>query len=204
MDLYEILDVILGTNAEPQPTPDPANPGSTLPLDVDLLWAWKRKNAEALCALVTSTMDSILTLIQHTTKAPEAWNILKGQYETQNQTRIQNLENQLAMEKFNEGETAEAFITRIKNLCDLMAGARIKKSSKDLAWKCLLVCPPKFDGLVTTLNTQVRPSPLTFEDFCALLQEEELRIKAREEGGLVDVALSTIAKDKGNSNSKVN
>ena len=153
LDLYELLHVILGTNAEPQPTPDPANPGSTLSPDADLLRAWKRKNADALCALVTSTTDSVLTLIQHTTKAPEAWNILKGQYETQNQTRIQNLENQLAMEKFNEGETAEAFITRIKNLRDLMAGAGIKKSSEDLARKCLLVCPPKFDGLVTALST---------------------------------------------------
>ena len=73
------------------------------------------------------------------------------------------------MEKFNEGETVKAFITCIKNLCDMMAGVGIKKSSKDLAQKCLLVYPPKFDGLVTTLNTRVRPSPLTFEDLCALL-----------------------------------
>ena len=73
------------------------------------------------------------------------------------------------MEKFNKGESTEAFITHIKNLCNLMASAVIKKSSKDLAQKCLLVCPPKFDGLVTTLNTQVRPSPLMFEDLCALL-----------------------------------
>ena len=73
-----------------------------------------------MCALVTSTTDSVLTLIQHTTKAPKAWNILKDQYETQNQMRIQNLENQLAMEKFNEEETAEAFITCIKNIRDLM------------------------------------------------------------------------------------
>lgn len=82
-----------------------------------------------------------------------------------------------------------------------MAGAGIKKSSEDLAQKCLLVCPPKFDGLVTALNTQVRPSPLTFEDFCALLQEEELRLKAREGGGRADAAFSaTTAKGpKGNS-----
>ena len=133
LDSYELLDVILGIDAEPQPTPAPANPGSTLPPNADLLRAWKRKNADALCALVTSTTDSVLTLIQHTTKAPEAWNILKGQYETQNQTWIQNLENQLAMENFNKGETHDAFITCIKNLRDLMAGVGIKKSSKDLA-----------------------------------------------------------------------
>ena len=50
----------------------------------------------------------------------------------------------------------------------------------------------------------MRPSPLTFEDFCALLQEEELRLKAREGGGSADAALSATAKGKGNSNSKGN
>ena len=45
---------------------------------------------------------------------------------------------------------------------------------------------------------------MTFEDFCALLQEEELRLKAREGGGSADVALSTTAKGRGNSNSKGN
>ena len=108
------------------------------------------------------------------------------------------------MEKFNEGETAETFITRIKNLRDLMAGAGIKKLSKHLARKCLLVCPPKFDALVTTLNSQMRPQPLTFEDFCALLQEEELRLKAREGGGTADAAFSATAKGKGGFNAKGN
>ena len=37
LDSYELLDVILGTDAKPQPTLEPANPGSTLPLDTDLL-----------------------------------------------------------------------------------------------------------------------------------------------------------------------
>ena len=60
---YELLDVILGIDAEPQPTPDPANPGSTLPPNADLMQAWKCKNADALCALVTSTTDSVLTVI---------------------------------------------------------------------------------------------------------------------------------------------
>ena len=84
-----------------------------------------------------------------------------------------------------------------------MVGARIQKSSKELAWKCLLVCPPKFESLVTTLNTQVRTQPLSFEEFCAFLQEEELRLKAREGGSSSgDVALSATTKGKGGANSK--
>ena len=45
---------------------------------------------------------------------------------------------------------------------------------------------------------------MTFEDLCALLQEKELRLKAREGGGNADAALCATAKGKGNSNSKGN
>lgn len=85
-----------------------------------------------------------------------------------------------------------------------MAGAGIKKSSKDLACRCLLVCPPKFHGLVTALIIEVIPQPLTLKDFCAFLQEEELRLKAREGGIALDVALFPTAKGKGGFNSKQN
>ena len=75
----------------------------------------------------------------------------------------------MAIEKFNEGESAQAFITHIKNLQDQMASTRIQESSKGLAQKYLLICPPKFNGLVSALNTQVRHQPSSFEEFNALL-----------------------------------
>ena len=130
--------------------------------EADLFRAWKRRNADALCALVTSSSDSVLTLIQHTNKASEAWNILKGQYETRNQTRIQNLEDMLAVERCSDGESAETFITRIKNLCDQMAAVGITKTSEELARRYIRILPQKYDALVTTLNTQVRNPPLHF------------------------------------------
>ena len=51
----------------------------------------------------------------------------------QNQIRIQNLENQLAMEKFVEEQMAEAFITWIKILRDQMDGAGIQKTSEEVS-----------------------------------------------------------------------
>ena len=67
---------------------------------------------------------------------------------------------------------------------------QIQKPREDLAQWCLQICLPRFDGLVTTLNTQVRPQPLSFEEFCVLLMEEELRLKARD-GGSNDQKPST-------------
>ena len=63
LDSYKLLDTVLGLDLEPDVITPP---------DADLLWAWKRRNADALCALVTSSSDSILTLIQHTNKGSEA------------------------------------------------------------------------------------------------------------------------------------
>ena len=78
LDSYELLDTVLGLDPEPVGTPNPTNPNVITPPDVDLLWAWKRRNADALCALVINSSDSVLTLIQHTDNASKAWNILKG------------------------------------------------------------------------------------------------------------------------------
>ena len=63
-----------------------------------------------------------------------------------------------------------------------MDGVGIQKSNKELAYKFLLFFPPNFDGLVTNLNSEVRTQPLSLEGSCAFLQDEELRLKAREGG----------------------
>ena len=197
LDSYELLDTVLDLDPEPRSTPDPKIEGAILPPDAALLRAWKCRNADALCAIVTSCSDSVLTLIQHTSKAADAWTLLKNQYETRNQTRIQNLENQLAAERLAEGEAAEIFITRIKGLCDQMAAVGIAKTSEELARRCIRVLPQKYDGLVTALNTQIRTPPLTFEEFSSMLLEEELRLKSRD--GETSVAL-TMKTDWKNNN----
>ena len=79
LDSYELLDTVMGpTGADPEPvlTPDPTNSSILIQPDVADLRAWKRRNADALCAIVTSVTDSVLTLVQHTTKACDAWGIL--------------------------------------------------------------------------------------------------------------------------------
>ena len=78
-----------------------------------------------------------------------------------------------------ESENAEKFITRVKNLRDQMIAIGITITSKDLARRCIGILPPKYDGLVTTLNTQNRNPPLNFEDFSAMLLEEEMHQNTR-------------------------
>ena len=118
--------------------------------------------------------------MQHTTRAHEAWSILASQYETRNYTRIQNLENQLVEEKLPNGEKVESFVKRIKDLQDQLAVVGVVVSPEDMAHRCIRVLPSKYDGIVTTLNTQVRPTPLKFDELSAMLLEEELRLKTRE------------------------
>ena len=81
LDSYELLDVILGTDVEPQSTPDPTDPSVMIPPNTNLLRAWKHRNTNALYTLVTSIIYAVFTLIQHTSKASKAWSILRSHYE---------------------------------------------------------------------------------------------------------------------------
>ncbi|MCO5579740.1 hypothetical protein L7F22_033600 [Adiantum nelumboides] len=133
---------------------------------------WQRREADTLCAIVTSVFDEILPLIQHVSNATKAWQILQNQYEMRNQTRVQNLENQIVVEKFADGELIETFITCNKNLRDQMAAIGIGIKLQDLTQRCICVLSPRYDSLVTSLNTQMHVPPLSFEEFCDILQEE--------------------------------
>ena len=71
---------------------------------------------------------------------------------------------------------------------------------EDLARRCIRILLPEYDGLVTALNTQIRPQPLTFEELCAMLLEEELRLKSRKRGSR-DSAFTASTKGKGKATS---
>ncbi|XP_057953875.1 uncharacterized protein LOC131148156 [Malania oleifera] len=119
LDSYKLLVTAQGMDLEPIDSPDPTNPKVIIPLDAAFVKAWKRRNVDALCAIVTSVSDS-------------------------------------------------------------MAAVDIAKTSKELARRCIRVLPSKYDSLVTALSTQIRTPTLTFEEFCALLLEEEMRLRIRE------------------------
>ncbi|MCO5600940.1 hypothetical protein L7F22_055057 [Adiantum nelumboides] len=69
--------------------------------------------------------------------------------------KIQNLENQLADQRHLDTKKAEDFIKRIKNLQDQLAVVGVVTTPEDLARRYIRILPPKYDGLVTALNTQV-------------------------------------------------
>lgn len=118
LSAYELWDTATGADVRPVARPDPANAGQHIAPTADEIQAWTRRDADALCSIVCSVSDSVMALIQHVTTAEEAWTVLKNQYETTNQTRIQNLENQLANERLVESENAKKIIKRVKNLHD--------------------------------------------------------------------------------------
>ena len=121
LDSYELLETIMGPTGgdhEPMVTSDPTHPTVLVPPNANLFQAWKRRNVDALCTIVSGVCDYVLTLVQHTTRAHEAWSILASQYETRNYTRIQKVKNLLAAEKLADGEKVESFVKRIKDLQD--------------------------------------------------------------------------------------
>jgi len=106
---YELWDTATGIDKQPEATVDAS--GSILPPSPTAVQEWRQRNADALCAIVISVQDSVLTMVQHVTKASEAWELLRNQYETTNPTRVMNLENQLQSKRLAEGEAVDVFLT---------------------------------------------------------------------------------------------
>ena len=71
------------------------------------------------------------------TNAHEAWSILASQHEIGNYTRIQNLENELVVERVIDGAKAESFVERIKDLQDQLAAIGVAVSPKNTAHRCI-------------------------------------------------------------------
>ena len=163
LDSESLETVMKPTGGDPMPILrfDPTHLTTSKSPNVAVLRAWKRRNADARCTIITGVCDSVLTVVQHTTKAHEAWSILASQHEIGNYTRIQNLENELVVERVIDGAKAESFVKRIKDL----QGIRLFDA---------------FEYFLHTLNTQVWSTPLKFDELSAMLLEEELRLKTSE------------------------
>ena len=128
---YELWDTATGLDKQPEASVDAS--GNTVPPSPTAVQEWKQRNADALYAIVIKVQDSMLMMVQHVTKALEAWELLRNQYETTNPTRVLNLENQLQSERLAEGEVVNVFLTRIKGLRDQMAVIGLALKSEDLA-----------------------------------------------------------------------
>ena len=74
---FDLWDTAIGNDPEPQPTRDSMG-NATSPADPTVL-GWKHKNADTLCTILLSVQDSVLTLIQHVSKACKAWELLHNQ-----------------------------------------------------------------------------------------------------------------------------
>ncbi|MCO5612829.1 hypothetical protein L7F22_067100 [Adiantum nelumboides] len=187
LNSYELLQMATDQDRMPSPTLSPFDLAIIILANPALVTAWQRRDANTLCAIVTRVSSGILPLIQHASNTAKAWQILQHHYKMRNQTRVYNLENQLVAENFTNGESAETFITRIKNLRDQMAAIGIGTKSQDHAQRCIHVLPPRYDSHVTSSNTQVHVPPFSFEEF---LRHTPRRRDAAKIAGGVETPLS--------------
>ena len=95
----------MDTNLVPQQ--DPNNPNTTILTNLATMLVWSRRDRDTIYSIVTSIKDLVLMLIQHVNMTLKSWAFLKAEYETQNETKKENLETQLANEKMHEAKSAE-------------------------------------------------------------------------------------------------
>lgn len=71
---------------------------------------------------------------------------------------------------------------------DQMTIVGIVKINDEFFMRCIHILLQNFDGLVTTLNIQVRDYTLSFNEFWHILLEEEIWLKSQENSDIVFVA----------------
>ena len=78
LNAYELWDMVTNVDVKPVSYVDPNDPWKKIMPDASDLQAWSIRDADALCAIVTSCNDNVLTLTQHVQTFAEAWSILKS------------------------------------------------------------------------------------------------------------------------------
>ena len=69
----------------------------------------------------------------------------------------------------------ESFVKRIKDLQDQLVDVGVVVSLEYIASWFIRILPSKYDGIVTTLDTQVQPTLLKFDELSAMLLKVELQ-----------------------------
>jgi len=73
----DLWDFAIGNDPKPQPTRESMG-NVTSPADPQVILGCKHRNVDTLCTIVLSVKDNMLTLIEHVSKAFEAWDLLQN------------------------------------------------------------------------------------------------------------------------------
>lgn len=141
------------------------------------------------CRLIlTLVADDLISLIAHYSDPSEAWNALKAQFASGDQSQILTLMSQLLTLKMFEGDSVEAYLKKARDLKSRLSSMGENVTDKHLNQVVLNGLPKSFDSIVGTLSYQ--DSSMSFAKLTANLLSDHFRREHRNQLHGEDEALS--------------
>ena len=210
----QLWDIVIGSDERPASSSSPNSPsrsGTTdadnassstqLPTSSQLKWDGKDAQAHALIAL--SVKRHIVPHIRSCTTSKSAWDVLKNLYAQRNEARVAMLKRQLEETRMQEGESMDAFLTKIKDFKEQLLNIDEVISDKQLVSKVLAALPDSYQGFATTIRLLTRgKESFSFDELISLLLQEFQSRANRDVLNSGDQAFVTSSKFKGQQGRK--
>ena len=131
---------------------------------------WRAQDQQVLSYLLSNISPSVLTQVNASETAAEAWRIIEGAFSSQSRARAVNV--RMALSSTKKGSmTATEYYTKMKNYGDDMAAAGRRLKDDELVEYILAGLDEEFSPLVSSLITRTEPVSLE-ELFSQLLAFE--------------------------------
>ena len=143
--------------------------------------AWKLKNEEALGLIGISIIPDLYVLIANCTKAHDAWSILKTKYDSADESRKIQLQDQLEDLRYSDFKTMDEFLLKFDAIKSHLISLGVTLADIRLIHIILKKCLPRqFQQFITNVHAQLAiptlSTQLTYVIFQNLLRQEEAKL----------------------------
>lgn len=136
---------------------------------------WDGRDAQALALIVVSLERGIIPHIRSCKTSKDAWDTLASLYRIRSQARVDNLRKQLDDLKMDDGESMDAYLTKVNGLKEQLANIDEVVPDSQIVSATVNGLPDSYQGFATTwhLVAKCNPNHYTFDQLVTLLLQEE-------------------------------
>ncbi|XP_026420250.1 uncharacterized protein LOC113316247 [Papaver somniferum] len=144
----------------------------------------KLNDHKALYTIQMAVDDIIFPRIMGATKAKEAWDLLKNEFQGNEKVRsvkLQSLRRDLENIKMKDSEVAKDYYSRIMEIANQMKSYGENIGDKKLVEKILISLTDKYDPIVTAIEESKDIATLSVTELMGSLEAYEQRLNRRHE-----------------------
>ncbi|XP_020266996.1 uncharacterized protein LOC109842541 [Asparagus officinalis] len=194
LSLWEVVE------SDYEPTPIPQNPTLKQIKKHD---EEKAKKPKALSCIHSAMSDGIFTSIMTCESPKEAWEMLKEEFEGNDQTKLMqvlNLKREFEMQKMKKGETIKVYVGKLMAIVNQIRLLGETFSNERVVDKILVTVSERYESKISSLEDSKDLSKITLVDLVnALSAVDQRRAMRNEENGkkIEEALLAKTSSSKG-------